>query len=614
VFTKDEFVISTNSDILPQDYIRKEYKPEQINKRRYLHFDQSLSGDSYGIACTYVDDVIVGNDGIPLLFLKVEWIVRINPPKPPAKIDLAKCRSIIPYLAKTYGITFGMISYDTFQSAEAMQELEKSGYPVKTRSVEEDTAYLTLCQYIYDGRIEFPRHPVFEQELFGLMHYRSRHKVDHLPGGCFSKDTKISLLDGRNLSIEELLKEQEEGKVNWVYTINEITKNIEPKPIKRIFKTKTTNDLVKVTLDSGESFICTSDHRLMTRDFNWKEAKDLVYNESMLPLYTKYPGEGNLINYRMFYNPIEDKWHFEHRSFVNEFTELAKNSSYVVHHKNFNKQDNTPTNLLAMTSSEHTFLHNNLTKDYTKVSNSVKNYWKSVDRDSDKYKDRNLKISSIMKKRFKINRAKKEEARQRRIDKIEKYFNIEWNKLSSADKISYSIKYTYISNPYLRETQRQHSRNNYLSKKDSFNAKGRLWYNNGINSLYLKLDDEIPKGYVRGRLITDKMKYANHNRKNIKLSSERIAQMSVESSSRKWYNDGEREYFLREEQVLSHYKRGRINHKVISVERVNDTLDVYDLEIQDNHNFALAAGIFAHNSKDTRRCCSWVCNECYRRP
>lgn len=68
MFTKDEFVISTNSDILPQDYIRKEYKPEQINKRRYLHFDQSLSGDSYGIACTYVDDVIIGNDGIPLLF------------------------------------------------------------------------------------------------------------------------------------------------------------------------------------------------------------------------------------------------------------------------------------------------------------------------------------------------------------------------------------------------------------------------------------------------------------------------------------------------------------------------------------------------------------------
>ena len=178
-----------------------------------------MSGDSYGIACTYVDDVIVGTDGIPLLFLKIEWMIRINPPKPPAKIDLAKCRSIIPYLAKTYGITFGMISYDTFQSAEAMQELEKSGYPVKTRSVEEDTAYLTLCQYIYDGRIEFPRHLVFEKELFGLMHYRSRHKVDHLPTG--SKDVSDAVAGSVMNAIEDpnnILESQQEEDLDLLFT------------------------------------------------------------------------------------------------------------------------------------------------------------------------------------------------------------------------------------------------------------------------------------------------------------------------------------------------------------------------------------------------------------
>ena len=184
VFTKDEIIISTASDILPQDYVRKDYKPEQPNKRRYIHFDQSLSGDSYGVACTYVDDVIVDNNGLVILFLKVEWMLRINPPKPPAKIDLAKVRSLIKYFEKEHGIIWGTISYDTFQSAEAMQELEKAGYNVQKRSVDiKDDAYLTLCQYIYDGRIEFPRHPVFEKELFGLMHYRARHKVDHFPGG-----------------------------------------------------------------------------------------------------------------------------------------------------------------------------------------------------------------------------------------------------------------------------------------------------------------------------------------------------------------------------------------------------------------------------------------------
>ena len=189
VFTKDEIVISTASDILPQDYVRKDYVPDQPNKKRYIHFDQSLSGDSYGIACTYVDDVITDSSGLLLLFLKVEWMLRINPPKPPAKIDLAKVRTIIKYFEEVHGITWGTISYDTFQSAEAMQELEKSGYNVQARSVDKtDEAYLTLCQYIYDGRIEFPRHPVFEEELFGLMHYRSRHKVDHLPGK--SKDVR----------------------------------------------------------------------------------------------------------------------------------------------------------------------------------------------------------------------------------------------------------------------------------------------------------------------------------------------------------------------------------------------------------------------------------------
>ena len=34
------------------------------------------------------------------------------------------------------------------------------------------------------------------------------------------------------------------------------------------------------------------------------------------------------------------------------------------------------------------------------------------------------------------------------------------------------------------------------------------------------------------------------------------------------------------------------------IKRYNDAIPVYDLEIEDNHNFALAAGVFAHNSKD----------------
>jgi DNA gyrase subunit B len=38
------------------------------------------------------------------------------------------------------------------------------------------------------------------------------------------------------------------------------------------------------------------------------------------------------------------------------------------------------------------------------------------------------------------------------------------------------------------------------------------------------------------------------------------------------------------------------NHKVVSVERVEKRVDVYDLEIPGTHNFALASGVFVHNS------------------
>ena len=45
----------------------------------------------------------------------------------------------------------------------------------------------------------------------------------------------------------------------------------------------------------------------MTRDCGYKEAKDLVENDSLMPLYTKYPDELIAMhNYRLYYEPIED--------------------------------------------------------------------------------------------------------------------------------------------------------------------------------------------------------------------------------------------------------------------------------------------------------------------
>ncbi|MDD4580369.1 MAG: toprim domain-containing protein, partial [Methanothrix sp.] len=38
------------------------------------------------------------------------------------------------------------------------------------------------------------------------------------------------------------------------------------------------------------------------------------------------------------------------------------------------------------------------------------------------------------------------------------------------------------------------------------------------------------------------------------------------------------------------------NHRIVSVQRVEERRDVYDIEVQRTHNFALASGVFVHNS------------------
>lgn len=38
------------------------------------------------------------------------------------------------------------------------------------------------------------------------------------------------------------------------------------------------------------------------------------------------------------------------------------------------------------------------------------------------------------------------------------------------------------------------------------------------------------------------------------------------------------------------------NHRIVTIEQLDETIDVYDLEVPGTHNFALASGVFVHNS------------------
>jgi DNA gyrase subunit B len=105
-------------------------------------------------------------------------------------------------------------------------------------------------------------------------------------GGCFSGDTKVALADGRGISFLELIKEQEQGKTNYCYTISKDGR-IAISEIKNVRRTKQNTEVVKVTLDNQEEIICTPDHKFMLRDGSYKQAKDLTPKDSLMPLYKK---------------------------------------------------------------------------------------------------------------------------------------------------------------------------------------------------------------------------------------------------------------------------------------------------------------------------------------
>lgn len=179
-FIKDSFTISTKLETRPQDYINPNWQPEQPEKLRFMHIDQGITSDHYGLSSCFIDDMYIDKDETVVIHVKFDFILDIIPPRPPAKVDISKVRSLIPWLSQNKGINWGMITYDTFQSQESMQELDKAGFPVGYQSVDKtDEAYLLLVDYIYSRRVVFPYNSEFEFNLFNLVHFREKRKVDH---------------------------------------------------------------------------------------------------------------------------------------------------------------------------------------------------------------------------------------------------------------------------------------------------------------------------------------------------------------------------------------------------------------------------------------------------
>jgi hypothetical protein len=145
----------------------------------YMHIDLSLVSDGTGIAmCHRKDGIVI-----------VDLLLRIQPDKA-HEIDLAEIKALVLNL-KTKGFSIAKCTFDQFQSASSIQELNKMSILSERLSVDTSMApYETLKEEIYAGRLRMYRSEDLMTELTRLELINGK-KVDHQPNG--SKDLADAL-------------------------------------------------------------------------------------------------------------------------------------------------------------------------------------------------------------------------------------------------------------------------------------------------------------------------------------------------------------------------------------------------------------------------------------
>jgi hypothetical protein len=284
-FTSDVLQIGTQDNFSIEEFYHTEFVDNMYKHLpMYIHLDLSLVTDKTGISGVVVSGTkdIEMDDGKKVTMPTFTHIfsVAIEAPRGD-KISYSKIMKFIFWL-RSQGYNIKCITRDQFQSEYLAQLLEEQHFTTDKISLDRTPdGYMALRSVFFEQRIDLLDCQLLQDELIHLQRDAITGKVDHPVGGCFTGDTKIRLVDGRSITILELLEEQNH-RPNWVYTVNEKTLQVEPKLIKRVFKTKVSDDLVVVTLNNGRTVTCTADHRFMLRSGNYTEAGRLLFGDSLM--------------------------------------------------------------------------------------------------------------------------------------------------------------------------------------------------------------------------------------------------------------------------------------------------------------------------------------------
>lgn len=173
-------------------------------EKRYVHIDQSFSKDHTGIAMVhpagFKDDE---RTGLSLPVVEMDFVIEIQNTKPPDKISLPKILNFIFHLRNNWGVNFGKVSFDQFQSEYQLQVLSMQHINSGRTSVDiDDSAWLDFIQLLDDGRFQQYYYDPFKKEFFNLIHYTAKHKVNHTEG--YNKDCSDAVIGAVKDCLEDI--------------------------------------------------------------------------------------------------------------------------------------------------------------------------------------------------------------------------------------------------------------------------------------------------------------------------------------------------------------------------------------------------------------------------
>ena len=439
-------------------------------------------------------------------------------------------------------------------------------------------------------------------------------------GGCFSIDTEVALADGRNLSFGELIIEQKQGKKHFCYSVKE-DGSIGLEKIKNVRRTKKNTEVIKLTLDNGEEIICTPDHKFMLRDGSYKQAQFLEKQDSLMPFHKRFSKMGGRITidgYEMVWDQNKN-WIFTHM-LADEYNLLngvyEEDQGSYRHHIDFSKLNNNPDNIIRLNKEDHLRAHSeNLrktlhrpdVKEKARIAHKNPEYRKKVSnwakqpevnkmlsqRAKEQWQNPEYKAFMTQKyKEFYDSNQDYREENKKRLNKAQKEY---WDKEENKDKQSDKVREFFEENPEARELL------SGLAKEQWTDETLLIWRRHKTKEQWTpefrkKRKETYDKTYYNKTISFMKKELENNNNldsfnKNRQLKKDNSI-LTQETFCNRFF-DGNKEKMV---EAVENY-----NHKIVGIEKLDQKIDVYDLEVPGTHNFALSSGVFVHNSAKQAR-------------